>query len=88
MNGLSNTIEGLPQSSETEEKHTKLKRGLTIKIYRYHTMDIQSPNMIASLENSFKVDDKKTPETLPEANCNNKLLSIKENEEEEEKRNA
>ena len=88
MNGLSNTVEGLPISSETEEKHTKLKKGLTIKIYRYRTMDIQSPNMRASLENSFKGDDKKTPETLPEATCNNQLLSIKENEEEEEKRIA
>ena len=86
MNGLSNTIEGLPVCSETEEKHTKLKRGLSIKIYRFPTMDIQSPNMRASLESSLKGEDKRTPETLPEPNCNNHLLSIKENEEEEEKK--
>jgi len=89
MNGLCNTIDGLPACSETEEKHTKLKRGLSIKIYRFPTMDIQSPNMIASLESSLKGgEEKKTPETLPEPNCYKNLLSIKENEEEEEKKNC
>lgn len=86
MNGLSKTIEGLPVFSETEEKQTKLKKGLTVKIYRYPTIDIQSPNMRASLESpSVKGDEKKTPETMAEPKCSN-LLSIKENEEEEEKK--
>lgn len=90
MNGLTNTIDRLPVCSETEEKRTKLKRGLSIKIYRFPTMDIQSPNMIASLESAFKGEEKekRTPETQPEtisANNNNHLISIKENEVEEEK---
>lgn len=88
MNGHTNTIEGLPTCSETEEKkHTKFKKGLSVKIYRYPTMEIQSPNMQAALENSLKLEEKITPETLPEPNCNinQQLLSIKEYEEEDEK---
>lgn len=88
MNGHTSTIDGLPICSETEEKkHTKFKKGLSVKIYRYPAMEIQSPNMQAALENQLKLEEKVTPETLPEPNCNinQQLLSIKEYEEEDEK---
>lgn len=88
MNGHNHTIEGLPTFSETEEKKSKFKKGLTVKIYRFPTIDIQSPDLQKALKNATATEEKEkiTPETLGEPNCNNNcLISIKE--EEEDKKN-